>query len=149
MMMESTMRDSYEVPEQPPRPARTGPARVLLVDDDPDFLATTAEALAGEGLSVQVARTAGEAVQRAVADPPDVILLDILLGGADGIDVLEVLRAQPETRRVPIVACTALGRRDSAKLLPSVGFDGLLAKPLDARDLARALKAHARARTED
>jgi CheY-like chemotaxis protein len=93
---------------------------------------------------VSVAQTPAEALARARADPPDVILLDILLGGADGIDVLESLRAEPRMRAVPVLACTAMGRRDSAKLLPTLGFDGLLTKPLDPTVLARTLRAHFR-----
>jgi DNA-binding response OmpR family regulator len=132
----------------PPRAARSGPPHVLLVDDDVDFLSQMAEALQLEGINVETARTPGEALVQAVRNPPDVILLDILLDGADGIDVLEALRAEPETRAVPVLACTALGSRESAKLLPTLGFDGLLAKPLNPTDLARALRAHV-TRTEE
>jgi DNA-binding response OmpR family regulator len=139
---------AVELTDLPPRLPKSGPPHVLLVDDDPDFLEFTSYALVEEGMNVSCARTPGEALIQAVKDPPDVILLDILLGGADGLDVLEALRAEPETRGVPVLACTALGQRDSGKLLPTLGFDGLLAKPLDARTLARALRAHVRRRTE-
>ena len=132
----------------PPRPARSGPLRVLVIDDDPDFLATMDEALTLEGMVVRTARTAGEALVHAVAEQPDVILLDILLGSADGIDVLEALRAEPETRSVPVLACTALGQRDSGKLLPTLGFDGLIAKPADPRKLARTIRSQVPGRTE-
>lgn len=138
-----------EYTDLPPRLPRSGPARVLLVDDDPDFLESMTAALEHEGLEVRTALTAGEALMQAVREPPDVILLDILLGSSDGLDVLEALRAEPETRSVPVLACTALGARDSAKLLPTLGFDGLLAKPLDPRELARALRAHVPPRTEE
>lgn len=138
-----------EYTDLPPRPARARPPRVLVVDDDADFLDTMAEALAGEGLDVVTARTPGEALMQAVRTPPDVILLDILLGTTDGIDVLEALRAEPETRAVPVLACTALGDRDAAKLLPTLGFDGLLAKPLDPRQLARAIRVHVPGRAHE
>ena len=133
----------------PPRPAVLAPPRILVVDDDPDFLDTMAEALAAEGLDVHTARTPGEAVMQAVRVPPDVILLDIMLGNTDGIDVLEALRAEPETRAVPVLACTALGDRDTARLLPTLGFDGLLAKPLDPHQLARAIRAHIPGRAQE
>ena len=133
----------------PPRPSIALKPRVLLVDDDRDFLEATAQVLALEGLRVSVASTPEEALASARREPPDVILLDILLGGADGLDVLEALRAEPETRSVPVIACTALGSRDSAKLLPTLGFDGLLAKPLNPTDLARALRAHVPPRTDE
>lgn len=138
-----------ELTDLPPRLPKSGPPHVLLVDDDPAFLELMSVALTAEGMAVSVAQTAGEALMRAVADPPDVILLDILLPGADGLDVLEALRAEPETRSVPVLACTALGRRDSGKLLPTLGFDGLLTKPLNPRDLARSLRDHVRRRSEE
>jgi len=141
--------NEIEYTDLPPRPAKSGPPRVLLVDDDPAFLELMSIALAAEGMVVSVAQTAGEALMRAVNDPPDVILLDIVLPGADGLDVLEALRAEPETRGVPVLACTALGRRDSGKLLPTLGFDGLLTKPLNPRELARSLRAHVRRPAEE
>jgi CheY-like chemotaxis protein len=122
---------------------------VLIVDDDPDFLELASHALAETGLEVMLARTAGEALMRAVRTPPDLILLDIMLPGQDGLDVLEALRAEPETRGIPVVACTALGQRDSGALLPRLGFDGMVTKPLDLRELGRALKEHLRARSDE
>jgi CheY-like chemotaxis protein len=123
--------------------------RVLIIDDDPDFLELASVALTGEGLDVSVAPTAGEGLVRAMRAPPDIILLDIMLPGQDGIDLLEALRAEPETRGIPVVACTALGQRDSGALLPTLGFDGLVSKPLDLRELARALVAHLKAKSDE
>jgi CheY-like chemotaxis protein len=124
----------------PPRPRAPTRPRVLVVDDDADFLELATTGLAAEGFDVATARTAGEAVVEAVRQPPDLILLDILLHGSDGIDVLEALRDEPETRHVPIVACTALGERDAAGLLTRCGFDGLVSKPFDLLGVARALR---------
>jgi DNA-binding response OmpR family regulator len=145
--MEETMTETegastMKWTDAPPRTSRSGPVRVLLIDDDPDFLDTLREALTQEGLAVRTARTAGEALMHAVLERPDVILLDILLGNVDGIDVLEALRAEPETQGVPVLACTALGSRDSGRLLPRLGFDGLIAKPFEPRTLARMIRAH-------
>ena len=148
LSVESTT-GNLEWTDAPPRLPRSGPPHVLLVDDDAEFLDTMSQALALEGIIVRTARTPGEALMLAVRDPPDVILLDILLGGADGLDVLEALRAEPETRGVPVLACTALGSRDSAKLLPTLGFDGLLAKPLNPTDLARSIRAYVPPRTDE
>lgn len=123
--------------------------RVLVVDDDEDFLMLAAEVLADSGLEVSLARTAGEALVRAINQPPDVILLDIMLPDQDGLDALEALRAEPETRGIPVVACTALGQRDSGALLPSIGFDGMVTKPLDMRELSKALLATLRAKSDE
>jgi CheY-like chemotaxis protein len=115
--------------------------RVLLVDDEEEFLELAATFLEEAGFEVECARTAGEAISRAVQRPPDVILLDILLPGCDGIDILEILRGEPETAAVPVLACTALGERDSGPLLVHAGFDGLVSKPIDWQELERTLYA--------
>lgn len=123
--------------------------RVLVVDDDEDFLELAAQALVEQGLDVTIARTAGEGLVRAVNAPPDIILLDVMMPGQDGIDVLEALRAEPETRGIPVVACTALGQRDSGALLPTLGFDSMVTKPLDLRELGRALVALLKAKSDE
>src|SRR5258708_30477495 len=105
----------------PPKPRLARPPRVLLVDDEDEFLELTKESLQGAGFVVECAHAAGEAVAGAVANPPDVILLDILLPGCDGLEILETLRSEPETSDVPVLACTALGHRDSGLLLVKAG----------------------------
>jgi two-component system cell cycle response regulator DivK len=125
----------------PPSAQLARPPRVLLVDDEDEFLELTRIILEGAGFVVECARAAGEAVARAVARPPDVILLDILLPGCDGLEILETLRSEPETANVPVLACTALGQRDSGRLLVQAGFDGLVTKPIDWHDLERMLTA--------
>lgn len=131
--------------ELPPPRRLAGPPRVLVIDDEPDFLELARLVLEGAGFEVECARTAGEAVARAVRRPPDVILLDILLPGVDGLEILETLRSEPETARVPVLACTALGQRDSGPLLVQAGFDGLVVKPVEwplvMRQIAEALPA--------
>ncbi len=135
------MYDPEELTDLPPRPSRARGPRILVVDDDPDFLELAEAALTGEGFQVELARTPGEAVMSAVRSPPDVVLLDILLRTGDCIDVLDALRAEPETRYVPVLACTAMGERDSAAMLTNLGFDAVMAKPLDLLQLARELRA--------
>jgi CheY-like chemotaxis protein len=115
-------------------------ARVLLIDDEEDFLELASIFLRGVGYQVDCARTAGEAVALAVRRPPDLVLLDILLPGCDGIEVLETLRGEPETCDVPVLACTALGERDSGPLLVHAGFDGLVSKPIDWHEFRRIIE---------
>lgn len=122
---------------------------VLVIDDDVEFLELAQIALGEMGLEVSIARTPGEGLVRAVKQPPDIILLDIMLPGQDGLDVLEALRQEPETCQIPVVACTALGQRDSGSLLPTIGFDGIVTKPLDLRELGKALLSHLRAKSSE
>jgi CheY-like chemotaxis protein len=111
------------------------------VDDEEDFLELTALVLRSGGCEVECAHAAGEAVARAVRHPPDVILLDILLPGCDGLEILEALRQEPETAEIPVLACTALSERESGQLLEEIGFDGLLQKPIDWREFTAKLRA--------
>jgi len=122
----------------PPRPRKAERPRILIVDDDTSFLELAATVLSSEGFEVRVARTPGEALMWAVREPPDVVLLDILLRDADGLDVLEALRDEPETKSVPVLACTGIG--ESASLLNQCGFDATVEKPFDLRAFAQALK---------
>lgn len=142
------MIEPVELTSLPPRAAKAGPPRVLIVDDDRSFLELASLALTGEGFAVTLARTPGEALMSAVRAPPDVILLDLLLPGSDGIDVLDALRAEPETRWVPVLACTAMGERASAAHLTTLGFAGVMAKPLNLLEFARELRATLPARVE-
>jgi CheY-like chemotaxis protein len=138
-MPETTAPTFPEWTDLPPRKRLDKPIRVLIVDDEEDFLALSTAILERAGFEVECARAAGEAVARAVRRPPDAILLDILLRGTDGIEVLEILRGEPETAHVPVLACTALGQRDSGPLLVRAGFDALVSKPIDWRALQALL----------
>jgi CheY-like chemotaxis protein len=140
-MSEWTAESPIEWTDLPPEKNLDSPPRVLLVDDEEDFLELTSHLLRGAGYEVECARAAGEAVARAVRHPPDVILLDILLPGCDGLEILETLKSEPETAEVPVLACTALGQRDSGPLLVHAGFDGLVCKPVEWHALARELEA--------
>ncbi len=117
-----------------------GPQRILIIDDEPDFLEVATAILENAGFTVECARAAGEGIARAIMSPPDVILLDILLPGCDGIEILETLRNEPETAQIPVLACTALGQRDSGPLLVRAGFDGLVSKPIDWVSLTTRLE---------
>jgi len=140
-MSESAAPSPDTFQDTPPRRRLQTPPRVLIVDDEEDFLELTAVFLREVGFEVECARAAGEAIARAVRHPPDVILLDIMLPGCDGLEILETLRSEPETAQVPVLACTALGQRDSGQLLTHVGFDGMISKPIDWHELAEQLEA--------
>jgi CheY-like chemotaxis protein len=131
---------AFSFSDTPPARRLARPLRVLVVDDEEDFLELTKIFLESNGFAVECARTAGEAVARAVRSPPNIILLDILLPGCDGLEILEILRSEPETREVPVLACTALGQRDSGPLLVQAGFDGMISKPIDWRELRRLIE---------
>lgn len=104
-----------------------GSGRVLVVEDDPAAAALMAEYLAGDGFEVEVVATGEDALERALADPPALVALDIgLAGELDGWDVLTSLKTSPQTADVPVIVCTAGDDRQHAAALGAADF---LVKP--------------------
>jgi CheY-like chemotaxis protein len=115
------------------------PARVLIVDDDPDFLAVAEASLCARGFLVERASGGLRGVFLATQEVPDAIVCDLRMPGIDGFVVAEALRADPATAHTAILACT--GRRDleARAMTRSSAFDAVLIKPVDWEEVARLL----------
>ena len=109
-------------------------ARVLIVDDEGASRAVVASALKGLELDVVEADSAASALE-AVTDPPDAIVLDLMMPGIDGIELCRMLRNAASTRDVPILMLTAHTGREQKLLALEAGVDDFLAKPLDRLEL--------------
>jgi two-component system, cell cycle response regulator DivK len=112
----------------------TGP-RVLVVEDNERNLKLVRDVLEYAGFVVLAAGTAEEGVALAVAEPPDVVLMDLQLPGMSGTEALEALRSDPVTKKVPVVALTAFAMKDDRARALADGFDGYLEKPISVRSL--------------
>jgi CheY-like chemotaxis protein len=109
--------------------------RVLLVEDHPDTIDVVSLELNVLGYDVSVAKNGLEAVAMATAEPPDLIVMDILLPKLDGLGASAQIRRNPKTRWVPILAATALCKdQDRANCLAS-GCNDHIAKPFTHRQL--------------
>jgi len=110
--------------------------RVLVVDDEPDITALVAYHLAKAGFRVSTAANGPDALKAAREERPDVIILDVMLPGVSGYDVLAELRRQDETRDVGVIMLTA--RREEADRIRglSLGADDYLTKPFSPAELA-------------
>jgi CheY-like chemotaxis protein len=109
--------------------------KVLLVEDHPDTIDVMRLELEMLGYDVRVAKNGVEAVEMATSEPPDVIVMDILLPKLDGLRASARIRENPKTQHVPILAATALsGDRDRANCLAS-GCNDHIAKPFTHRQL--------------
>lgn len=128
-------------PEQHGQPADETPSagRVLIVDDDPDFLAVAEASLSALGFRVERASGGLRGVFLATQDVPDAIICDLRMPGIDGFVVAEALRADPATEHTVIIACT--GRRDleARAQVRSSAFDAVLIKPVDWEEVAKVL----------
>ena len=115
--------------------------RVLVVDDEPDITALVAYHLAKAGYRVSTAATGPEALKAAREERPDIVILDLMLPGVSGYDVLAELRRQEETRDVGVILLTA--RREEPDRIRglSLGADDYLTKPFSPQELSLRVQA--------
>lgn len=106
--------------------------RVLVVDDDPTVSEVVARYLEHADYIVDVVADGRAAVEKALVDPPDLVVLDLMLPGLDGLEVFRQLR---ERAPVPIVMLTALGEEADRLLGLELGADDYIAKPFSPREL--------------
>ena len=109
--------------------------RILVVDDEPDITALVAYHLARAGYRVSTAATGAEALKAAREERPDLVVLDLMLPGVSGYDVLAEMRTREETRDVGVILLTA--RREEADRIRglSLGADDYLTKPFSPQEL--------------
>lgn len=110
-------------------------ARILVVEDERDIAALVAYHLTKEGYRVRTAEGGAEALEAAAAERPDLMVLDLMLPGYSGYDVLAELRRQPTLSEVPVIILTA--RREEADRVKGLelGADDYLTKPFSPREL--------------
>lgn len=110
--------------------------KILIVDDEPDVLKLLGERLEKAGYSVIRAREGKEAVELAVKNGPDLIILDIAMPGMDGSEVAAVLRANEKTKAIPILFLTCLFTKQEEKVCGHLlGQNFFIAKPYDVKEL--------------
>ena len=117
-------------------------ARVLIVEDDRDIAALIAHYIEKAGNSAEIVADGGRALVVARDAPPDLVILDVMLPGLNGLDVCKALRAAPATSAVPIIMLTARGEESERIAGLDVGADDYVVKPFSPNELmarARAL----------
>ena len=112
--------------------------RILLIDDDSYITEPLARALSEQGYTVSVANSGESGLQQALAQPPDLVILDVMMPGMDGWTVCRQLR---ERSVVPILMLTALNEEIDRVLGLELGADDYLTKPFSTRELLARIKA--------
>lgn len=118
------------------------PDRILVVDDEPDILNLAKTILLKGGYQVVVASDGDEALQKADAELPDLVLLDLVMPKKTGLETCRILKGQTKTRHIPVVMFTALGRDADRKLTSEAGADGHFTKPFTIESLLAEVKKH-------
>jgi two-component system cell cycle response regulator DivK len=116
-------------------------AKVLIVEDNPDNMLLTVMLLESVGHQVLSAVDAEAGLTLARAERPDLILLDIQLPGMDGLEATVLLKADPLTRAVPVIALTALAMKGDEERIRAAGCDGYIAKPIGIQEFLGAVAA--------
>ncbi|MCU0723800.1 MAG: response regulator transcription factor [Planctomycetes bacterium] len=119
---------------------------ILVIEDEEDILELEVYNLKKEGFRVSSAATGEEGLKAARAKLPDLILLDLMLPGADGLEVCRLLKRDPKTAHVPVVMVTAKGEESDVVAGLELGAEDYIAKPFSPRVLVARVKAVLRRR---
>ena len=117
---------------------------VLVVDDTPANQKLLKILLAGEHYDVRVAANAQEALAVLETFRPQMILMDLLLPGIDGLELTRQLRADPHTQDILILGLTACAMPGDAERVLAAGCDGYLTKPIDVHNFLATVAGHLR-----
>ncbi|MGY4876545.1 response regulator transcription factor [Vreelandella aquamarina] len=115
-------------------------ANVLVVDDEPNIVLSLEFLMEQAGFTVTTAEDGEQALDCVERATPDLILLDIGLPGISGFDVLEQLRAQPITERLPVIILTAHGREVEREKGMALGADDYITKPFSTQGLVEKVR---------
>ena len=116
------------------------PARVLIVDDERYNRQLLVAMLSSEGYVLPTAASGEEALAMVVLEPPDLILLDIMMPGMDGYQLVAKIKSRPETKHIPVIMVTALDHHGTTMLALSAGAEDLLTKPVDRAELCMRVR---------
>ncbi len=114
---------------------------ILIVEDNERSLKLERDVLQLHGYQTIEARTAEDGLALATQQLPDLILMDIRLPGIDGVAALAVLRSDPRTAAIPVMALTSSAMTSDDERFQQAGFDGYLAKPINFRQLIEEVDA--------
>ena len=115
-------------------------ARVLIVDDEPHNRRLFEVMLAPGGYILQTAASGEEALAIVAQQPPDLILLDLMMPGMDGYAVTSRLKGNPATSKIPVIIVTALDDRNSRMLGLNAGAEDFVSKPVDFAELSARVR---------
>lgn len=115
--------------------------KVLIADDEQNIVISLEFLLAREGFQVLVAQDGEEALAKARAEKPDLVLLDVMMPKVNGFDVCQALRADPELSAVRILMLTAKGRETEISKGLGLGADAYMTKPFSTKELVVQVRA--------
>lgn len=113
--------------------------KILIVEDNPRNMRLLKMTLGARGYTLLEATDGGEALDMAIREQPDLIIMDIQLPKVNGLAVTKKLREIPEFRHIPIIAITAYAMKGDRERVIRAGCDAYLPKPINTRELPRVV----------
>ena len=113
--------------------------RLVLADDDPNVTGVVARYLTFQGFEVRTVANGAEAVDVVLADPPDLLLIDIMMPEVDGLEAVRRIRSEASLASLPILVFSALSEKSDEVV--AAGADGLITKPYNLPDLVERIRA--------
>ena len=120
------------------KPMPTAP-RVLIAEDEPHIVSALTFLLDRAGFDVRVESDGSTALKSALSDPPSVMVVDVMLPGIDGFEIVRRLRAEPGARRLPILMLTAKGQARDRRTADEAGVDAFISKPFSNAEVVETV----------
>ncbi len=117
-------------------------ARVLVVDDSPFMVRLVTYILEEAGYETMSAENGKAALELMAADPPDLVFLDTMMPEMDGLETLRAIRANPQTRDVPVLMLTAKTQAEDYRVAEEAGANGYLTKPFHQAGVLDSVARH-------
>lgn len=124
------------------------PKKILVVDDNQDSRELVVKILKNKGYELIEAIDGEEAVEKVIAQKPDLILLDISIPKLNGYEVTRILKDREDVKDIPVVALTAHAMKGDRLKALEAGCEGYITKPINVRDLPAQVKSFIRGRWE-
>ncbi len=140
------LRDAARPGQSGSGPQTMKKSKVLVVEDEPDIAELVRYNLERDAFEVVTAGHGEDGLRLARGGGVDVILLDIMLPGIDGLEVLRRLKAEPVTRSIPVILLTSKSEENDIVVGLGIGADDYVTKPFSPRELAARVKANLRRR---
>ncbi|MCO5100509.1 MAG: response regulator [Burkholderiaceae bacterium] len=110
-------------------------ARVLIAEDEPHIVESLSFVLSRSGYAVSSVLDGEAAMHRLRTDPPDLVILDVMLPRLNGFEVLKQIKSDPSLRSIPVIVLTAKGQAHDRRMAEEIGVDGFMTKPFSNREI--------------
>ena len=115
--------------------------KIILIEDEPDIVEVISYNLRREGFRVEAEVRGDEGINQVRKQSPDLVILDLMLPGIDGLSVCQQIKSDPLTQDIPIIIISAKGEESDVVIGLGLGADDYLAKPFSPRELVARVKA--------